>query len=938
VITGCALAAFVAAGAGWSVFAQEAGAGGARGAAPSGQGGRGVVAPPAGARGAGGAGVTDPANALADFTPKPAVVPLTPAEQAKRFILPPGYRLELVLADPDIISPAAIAFDGNGRVFVAEMRTFMRDADGTGQIDPISRVSMHESTRGDGVFDRHTVFADNLVLPRAVLPLDGSILMNETHSDDLVELTDTNGDGVADVRKVFYTGIGSNRDGNVQHEQSGFVWGLDNWIYSTYNAFRFRWTPHGILREPTAPNGAEWGLTMDDDGKMWFVNSGGERGPVNFQVPIQYGAYTLAGQFEPGFDIVWPAPGIGDMQGGMPRVRTPINALNHFTSTNGQAIARTDRYPEMQGDLLFCDPVGRLIRRAKVTKSEGVTQLKNAYPGSEFITSTDPLFRPLNITLGPDGALYIVDMYNGIIQDKNWTGPGSYLRARIEQYGLDRATNHGRIWRLRYDGIPAVAGTATMPARPAVPGIELDRTRPRMLEETPQQLVSHLTHSNGWWRDTAQRLLVLKQDRSVVPALQELVRSSPSLVGRFHALWTLEGLDALDATLVRTALHDVNPRMRVQAIRASETLYKAGNRSFDGDYRALARDPDPDVAIQAFMTLNLFKAPDIADVIKSAQDANKARGVKELGDLVLRPPAGRGGRGVVMTPEQQQLIERGGTIYGELCFSCHGDDGRGRPLAGAAEGTMMAPSLAGSPRVNGHQDYIVKALLKGVTGPIDGTSYSEVMVPMGANTDEWIAAVASYVRTSFGNAGGTVTAAEVARVRAVSTTRRTPWTQPELEATLPQLLDPQPSWKVTASHNSAMAANALSMRTWSSGEPQAEGMWYEIELPEAALVTEIHFDVPVGRGGGGGGRGVAPGTPGPPVPFPRAYKVETSMDGRRWGKAVAEGTGAPGRNTAVFAPVRAKFIRLTQTEKLPDLPAWTMANVRLFQVQTPAAR
>ena len=160
-----------------------------------------------------------------------------------------------------------------------------------------------------------------------ILPLDNdSILTNETDSDDVIKWTDTNGDGVADKREVFYTGVGIGRDGNLEHEQSGFVWGLDNWIYSTYNAFRFRWTPNGILREPTGPNGGQWGLTQDDDGKMWFVNAGGERGPVNFQVPIQYGAFSVDDQFEPGFDVVWPAPGIGDMQGGMRRVRTPIGA------------------------------------------------------------------------------------------------------------------------------------------------------------------------------------------------------------------------------------------------------------------------------------------------------------------------------------------------------------------------------------------------------------------------------------------------------------------------------------------------------------------------------------------------------------------------------------------------------------------------------------
>ena len=292
------------------------------------------------------------------------------------------------------------------------------------------------------------------------------------------------------------------------------------------------------------------------------------------------------------------------MQGGLPRVRMPAGNLGHFTSTTGPEIVRSDRYPaDLNGDLLFADPVGRFIRRAKIVKTEGLTQVRNAYPGSEFIISTDPLFRPVNIKQGPDGAIYILDMYHGIIQDANWTG------ARHLPPLQDSAVPAGQGRQSRPHLAAAVRRRAgrrrpkPAPAQPAIPAIALGTTWPRMNDETPAQLVAHLTDPNGWWRDTAQRLLVLKQDKSVVPALQQMARTSDSLVGRFHAMWTLEGLGALDAALVREQMKDPNPRMRIQAIRASETLYKAGNRTFDADYRALAKDADTDVAIQAMLTL-----------------------------------------------------------------------------------------------------------------------------------------------------------------------------------------------------------------------------------------------------------------------------------------------------------------------------------------------
>ena len=946
-----ALAAMLVSAAGLSLFAQA----GTPAAAPQGPaapgGGRGTVqAPP----GPGGAGRGGPGNAGADWSPKDPVLPKNAREQAKTFLLPAGYRMELVASDPDIVMPGSFEWDGNGRLFVAELRTYMLDADGKDKYKPVSRISMWEDTNADGTYDKHTVFVDNLVLPRMVLPLDGnSILTNETETHDVVKWTDTNGDGVADKRELWYTGVG--RPGaNLEHQQAGFVWGMDNWIYSTYNAFRFRWTPNGILREPTGPNGGQWGLSQDADGKMWFVDAGGERGPMNFQVPIQYGAFTVADQFEPGFDVVWPAPGIGDMQGGMGRIRQPFGNLNHFTAATGPEIVHAHRMPEdLQGDFLFTEPVGRLIRRSKIVKTDGLTQLRNAYPGAEFVVGTDPFFRPVNIKSGPDGTLYIADMYQGIIQESQWTPRGSYLRAKIEQYQLDKVNQFGRIWRLRYDGYPAGG-----PNTAASPAIAPDFTRPRMLEETPAQLIRHFEHPNAWWRNSAQRLLVLKQDKSVVPALQTMARSSTNLLARFHAVWTLEGLGALDAAMVRGLMADPNPRMRIQALRASETLYKAGDRSLQADYTNLMKDTDADVVIQAMLTLNVVKAPGAIATIRPVVQASTIRGVKEIGgQLIARNGAlaggggGGGGRGgPAVAPEVAASLERGGTIYNELCFSCHGEDGRGTPLAGAEVGATRAPSLESAARVSAHRDHIIKVLLHGLTGPVDGKTYSEVMIPMGSQNDQWIADVATYVRANFSNNAPAVTPADVARVRAATTARRTSWTLPELASSVPVLLEANATWKATASHSPETAPRIVGLAVpgpganqgWNSGVAQAAGMWVQVELPALTQVAEIQIDTPAvqagrggfgGPGGPGGGRGAAAAAPAAaPAPgFARGYQVQVSTDGRRW-TPVASGQGAPGTTVVPVTPVRAKFVRINQTATTPDAPAWAIQRVRVYQL------
>jgi mono/diheme cytochrome c family protein len=878
----------------------------------------GPIQSPGGGRGAGAApDAKDPANANADLSPKPPVVPQTPEEQAKQFWLPAGYRMTAVLSDPLIEDPAQITFDGNGRMYVVELRGYFQRPDGVDLVPPIGRISRHEDRNGDGVFEHHTVFVDHLVFPRFATPFGAdAVLTMETNADEVWKHTDVNGDGVADRKEIFTTGFG--RASTMESQPSSLFWAMDNWLYSTVNAFRLRWTPTGLLKEPTGPNGAQWGVTQDNFGKVHFQH-GASGLPGYFQFPVHYGSFAWPDQFEPNLNIVWGAPIlIGDIQAGVPGTRIPDGSLIYGTAAAGNEIFRGHRLPaDLVGDYVHGDAVGRLVRRLRPVKLDGLTQLRNVYPRSEFIRSLDPLFRPVEMATAPDGTMYIADMYRGIIEGAEWAKEGTYLREKIKQYQLDKAMKRGRVWRLTYDGM------------------EPDRTQPRMLQETPAQLVRHLSHANGWWRDTAQQLIVLKQDRSVAPALQTIVRTSKHPLARYHALWTLEGLSALEAPLVRTLLKDADQGMRIQAMRASESLYKAGDRSFASEYAALAKDPDTDVATHALLTMNLFKLPEAAAAAHASAAGGRSAGLRFVADRIANPPAaaGRGGGrgGPALTAEHASSLERGATIYNELCFSCHGDDGRGTPTPGGGGGATLAPSLAGSDRVNGHRDYVVKAILHGLTGPIDGRTYPQVMPASGANRDEWVADVASFVRMSFGNASGMVTTGDVARVRAMTSTRTTPWTYPELAASVPTPLAPEASWTVTASHTATARssvymetapAGALNYLGWTTEVPQQPGMWLQVELPQAVRLTELQFVSPTI---GGGRAGPAQST------HPVGYRVEVSTDGTGWGTPVAEGAGAPGTMTITFAPVTAKFVRITQTAGAPGAPPWSMRLLRLYR-------
>jgi mono/diheme cytochrome c family protein/glucose/arabinose dehydrogenase len=840
------------------------------------------------------------AKELREFPPQPQVPVLTPEQELKTFQLPDGYRMELVLAEPNIAEPVACVFDGNGRMYVPEMRTYMQDIDGTAEIARRGRVSRHESSRGDGVFDRHTVFADHLLLPRMVLPLEaGRVLINETDTNDVLAWKDKNGDGVADEWELWFDG--GKRGGNLEHQQSGLVWGMDNWIYQSVNAWRLRANGNEVIQEKTPGNGGQWGLAQDDYGKMWFSNGGAEKGPVKYQVPIIYGGFDAPNQATPDYPEVWPLVGLADYQGGPMRVRQSDKTLNHFTATCGQAIFRGDRLPaDLRGDLLFGEPVGRLIRRTKVENQEGLTFLRNAYDHSEFIRSSDPNFRPVNMTTGPDGCLYIVDMYRGIIQEGNWVREGSYLRKVVKQYGLQNNTGHGRIWRLVHKDFK--------------PG-----PQPHMLQETPAQLVQHLDHPNGWWRDTAQMLLVLRGDKSVVPALTAMARTHKNPLARIHAIWTLEGLGALDAALVREKLKDADAHVRIAAIRAGEPLMKKGDEPLAADVRALAKDADPNVVIQVLCTAKLLKWPDYNKFAQLTVLATQASGVRAIGALLLND--GNDIEERLYSKEEVAQLRKGREIYQELCFACHGYTGTGMPMDGAAPGATIAPPLVGSRDVLDHGDTAVRILLKGLSGPVVGKDYTAQMVPMNGNDDAWIAAAASYVRNAFGNHAAMVTAKDVARLRAETFKREAPYTLDELHALLPRALANQKEWKLTASHNAAdlkLAVDGNFETRWTSKAPLAPGMWVQIELPTETTIAALWLDTTKST-----------------HDYPREYKVQTSPDGLNWnGKPIAQGKGTAGVMEIRFAaPVRTKYLRLTQTGKLRQGEGtfWSIHELRLLE-------
>ncbi len=859
----------------------------------------------------------------ADLGPKEPVLPLYPEEEAKKFLLPEGYHIEPILTEPQIQQPGAISFDGNGRMFVLELRTYMLTADSDGTLEPTSRISRWEDMDNDGVYEKGTVFVDSLIFPRFVLPYgkDAVLTMN-SDEDNVYKFTDTNGDGRADKKELFTNNYG--RSGNVEHQQAFMYYNMDNWLYSTYNAFRVRETPTGVIRENTGYNRAQWGVTHDDDGKVWFL--GGASGlPSQFQHPVHYGNFNYEDNYAEGFEEPWGAAVlIGDLQEGMDRVRENNGGPKRVTGAAGNDIYRGDRLPkDLYGQLIYGEPVARIVRQVNPVVTEGITTLHNAFQDqkSEFLRSTDPLFRPVDMTTAPDGTLYITDMYHGIIQEGQWAQRGTYLRAKIEQYQLDKVIGLGRIWRITHDSM------------------ERDKTKPNMLNETAAQLVKHLEHPNGWWRDQAQQLIVLSRDKSIAPQLEAMVIDSENLLARFHALWSLEGLGTLKPEMVRKLLNDPNPRMRVQAMRVSETLYKGGNKSFGDDYLRLLTDENVDVALQAMLSAHVLEVPSLDVALKKLLKSNSAKGIQTIGAQILEPKEVRNWWEVTdseLTDVQKNTLEKGQVIFNELCVQCHGNDGTGTPVG---EGLVMAPPLTGSVRVQSHPEYVIKTVMHGLEGPLDGKTYpAGIMVGNKEQSDEWIAAIVSYIRTNLSNEGSMVTAEDVRAVRSKTSEREGPYHYDELMKSVPRELLPNENWKITASHTvptriggTAAPSSAFNFEGWTTGEDQKKGMWFQIELPEPANISELHFTSQPNS------RGWRPDAPPPIQTYPRAYVLEASNDGKSWSKLVEE-KGNHAKVVLVFDPVDTKFLRMTllkDVEPMEDLKIpWSIKQMKVFGVQT----
>jgi mono/diheme cytochrome c family protein/glucose/arabinose dehydrogenase len=517
---------------------------------------------------------------------------LSPEESMKTIVLPPGYKLELVASEPMIQEPVVIDWDADGRLWVVEMPGYMEDMPATTEREPSGRVSVLEDTNNDGKMDRKTVFMDRLVLPRSLKVLDRGVLIAEP--PNLWLARDTDGDLKADTKESITDKYGQ-EFANVEHNANSLTWAMDNWMHTSEVDIYLRLKDGKFEVAKTLSRG-QWGNSQDDAGRI-YRNTNSAALFVDI-VPTPY--YTrnpnllrTRGSYETldtgGLNTTWPIrPTRGVNRGYQDGVLRPDGTLASFTAVGAPTVYRGDRLPaELRGNVFLAEPAGNLVSRVIVTDDGAMLRGRKAYERGEFMASTDERFRPVNLSSAPDGTLYVVDMYHGIIQHKGYIT--EYLRDQILARKLDRPQGHGRIYRVVHE-------TTRRGPRPA------------LSKATPAQLVETLSHPNGWWRDTAQRLLVERGAPGVVPLLTRRAAGAPDWRTRLHALWTLDGIDAVTPATVTRALADSSRDVRVSALRLSERWLAKNDPAMQGAVLKLLDDTDWWVRRQLAATLGALPA------------------------------------------------------------------------------------------------------------------------------------------------------------------------------------------------------------------------------------------------------------------------------------------------------------------------------------------
>lgn len=719
---------------------------------------------------------------------------LTAEESMKTMKLEEGFTVKLVAAEPLVNSPVALTFDEKGRIWVVEMQSYMPDTAGTGEDAPTGKIVILEDTNQDGRSDKRRIFLDSLVLPRAICLIEDGILIAEPPALWFVKIK--NNMPVTKVLVDSEYAIG----GNVEHQPNGLYRGFDNWIYNAEGDKRYKKEGDRWLIERMYNRG-QWGISQDDFGRLFYNNNS-----VNLLgdfFPPGIGPYNRNQRTPAGFNErivrnnrVYPLRSTtGVNRGYMEEVLDDQHRLVEFTAASGPVIYRGDLFGQAYyGNAFVGEPAANLIKRNILINDGYMVSGRQAYEAKEFLSSTDERFRPVTLYNGPDGALYVVDMYRGIIQHKTYLT--EYLKNEIRIRKLDRPINCGRIYKI----VPENTGSQEV----IFPGDN-------------KQLLKLLEHPNGWIRDKTMQLLIDRKQSGLAPQIRQLLnkrKNDPAIVA--ISVWTLQGLGALHSADIIPLLNNNEWIFRMVGLGMLPTVINKNNyQKYLPSLQEMINRNDtlafPFIAYSAnsirpydkqwvndLLSMLVKKYPDnkyIADaVISNLQDQeadflkklvitnpDTSRFIfKRLTNLISHVEEKKNNKNAEMLKKQ---FLRGAELFQTICQTCHGADGNGI--------NALGPPLNRSEWVTGDKNKFISIVLFGLKGPVTvnekqyGPPDTNGEMPgLGGNkelTDADLAEVMSFIRKSWSNNASVISASEVKAVRNKYKRRQKPFTADELK-------------------------------------------------------------------------------------------------------------------------------------------------------------
>lgn len=647
-----------------------------------------------------------------------------------------GVHLSMIAAEPLIEAPVDISFDDQGRLWVLEMRGFMRSLAGTGEEHPVGRIVILNDRDGDGLADQEVVFLDGLRLARALSHAYGGLLYAEPPNLWFVEIGSNLKPGKKELVDSAYA-VG----GNVEHQPNGLLMNIDNWIYNAKSTKRYRRIAGEWQIETTAFRG-QWGITRDPFGRLIY-NDNSTQLIGDYVLPnVLNKNRGFRSKFAIGRRIVndqrvYPLRPTPVNRGYLDGVLDEEGRLKHVTSACGPVYFEgTGLPPEFRGNAFVCVPEANLIKRNILTSQDFVIQGVQAWSDREFVASSELGFRPVNLKNGPDGALYVMDMHRGIIQHKTYMT--SYLRQKYIETGLDSLTGMGRILRL---------------ASP-----DNNYRKVNLARLVSRDLMDSLGSHNIHVRDRAQQLIIRRADVPVDSLLKRL-HVSDNEITRIHALYCLEGIGqtgaidldlqtiqeypmltahclmlAADGKLTLSGLAD--PAALADSTIAYYTMYYA---AATGDAHLIGE------LFERYQGADWIAEPILSaysDSIDLVMDGDLRRQLLE----VRQRAAARPGSAESMADERG--LTPGLHLYRKHCAACHGQDGEGLAALG--------PPLLDSEYVAGDPGRLVDIIMYGLEGPItvSGVEYSFAAVMPGLKdnpevSDDDIRYIANYIRNAF---------------------------------------------------------------------------------------------------------------------------------------------------------------------------------------------